>query len=347
MFYVWDTETALNIYTNSITAPIDSVAISGNGNRIAYVANSVLRYGDRVSDFSGLISSNAVAGAHAPVNFSSDGRFLAYVRHPAQNFQTNLVYLYDFQTGTNILVSHSFDSFGPAAGISDSPAFSGDGRFIAYRSSAEDMVPGDSNGLPDVFLFDRLTGATTLVSVNRTGLASADNRSLMPVISGDGRTIVFQSWASDLFTSDLNQSSDLFAFKLTVPPVTDSDGDGMDDQWELGYFQTLARDGTRDLDGDGATDLFEFLTGTDPTDPKSLFRGEITFGAASGLPRVEWPVSPGKAYRIEFKDSLGDTNWQRVVGNVSIIKRHGYFDDPTGSNGQRYYRIVLDQSLSQ
>src|SRR5690606_4086054 len=52
---------------------------------------------------------------------------------------------------------------------------------------------------------------------------------------------------------------------IQVNKAGDSDGDGMDDQWELDNFGTLDRDGTGDFDGDGISDLDEFLAGTDPT----------------------------------------------------------------------------------
>ncbi len=54
---------------------------------------------------------------------------------------------------------------------------------------------------------------------------------------------------------------------VTVHPHWDTDGDGMDDDWELAHFGTLDRDGTGDFDGDGISDLDEFLLGTNPTVP--------------------------------------------------------------------------------
>ncbi len=52
---------------------------------------------------------------------------------------------------------------------------------------------------------------------------------------------------------------------LTICPVNDIDCDGMDDEWEEEHFGTLDRDGTGDFDGDGISDLDEFLNGTNPT----------------------------------------------------------------------------------
>jgi hypothetical protein len=278
--------------------------------------------------------------------FSGDGRFLVYVtgarNDPYDEFWTNNIFLYDCQSGTNLPVSRRFDAPGIPNRASDSPVISADGRFVAYRSFASNCVPGDFNEVPDVFLYDRLTGATTLLSVKQSGTNTANNRSLMPVFSGDGQTLVFQSWASDLLAQDFNQGSDLFALKLSAPAITDSDGDGMDDQWELDYFGTLARDGTGDFDGDGATDLFEFLTGTDPTDPKSVFRAEIVYtGVAGQAPVITWPLAPGKSYRVQFKNDLMDPAWQDLNGNVVLIDGTGHATDLAPAAGRRFYRIVL------
>jgi hypothetical protein len=68
--------------------------------------------------------------------------------------------------------------------------------------------------VPDVFLWDRFTGATMLLSVSLWSDSSANNRSLTPVFSGDGATVFFESWASDLVPFDLNGWSDIFAVSL-------------------------------------------------------------------------------------------------------------------------------------
>ena len=133
------------------------------------------------------------------------------------------VYLYDFVTQSNFLVSQS-NPPGAANGPSDSPVISNDGRFVAYRSTATNLALGATNGLPNVFLYDRQTGTTTLLSANATGMAG-NNRSFTPQFSGDGQTVVFQSWASDLIAQDFNQVNDLFGVRIapfipTPPTIT-------------------------------------------------------------------------------------------------------------------------------
>ncbi len=219
--HVWNAQAQSNIYTNppgQIGAPENvTSAISSNGQRIAYRAGAKLYATDLPANTNWLIDP-ALSTPHPGLQFSGDGRFLVYATDDAQvptdTNGTNDVYLYDFQTGTNFLVSRSCNSPSAANGPSDSPTISSDGRFVAYRSFAGDLVPGDTNSLPDVFLYDRVTGATTLVSVNASGTSSGNNRSLAPVFSGDGTTLVFQSWASDLVAGDFNQGADVFALKL-------------------------------------------------------------------------------------------------------------------------------------
>ena len=129
-------------------------------------------------------------------------------------FSNANVYLYDFQTGTSLLISQNPNTLQPANGASDSPDISPDGRFIAYRSAATDLVAGNTNGIPQLIVYDRLAGSNILLSTAATGAASGDNRSLTPVFSGDGRTLVFASWASNLATDDFNHFSDVFAFEF-------------------------------------------------------------------------------------------------------------------------------------
>jgi hypothetical protein len=53
-----------------------------------------------------------------------------------------------------------------------------------------------------------------------------------------------------------------------------------------------------------------------------------------------WPILPGKSYRVQFKNSLGDANWQDFNGGTTLIGRQGYFNDPAPDAPQRFYRVV-------
>lgn len=96
-----------------------------------------------------------------------------------------------------------------ANGPSGGGAPSADGRHVAFHSEASNLVAGDVNGTRDIFIRDRRTGRTELVSVSSTG-AQANGRSTNPWLSGDGRFVVFLSTASSLVAGDGNGKIDAF-----------------------------------------------------------------------------------------------------------------------------------------
>jgi len=214
---LWNSQTATQIYTK-ITGPMSpGIAVSPDGNRIAYSMNTGFYVMDLAAN-SNLLVAASILTSHAGLQFSADSRYLVYATTSAvvagDTNKVADVYLYDFQTHSNSLVSQS--CLRPNAGnaASDSPTISADGRFIAYRSYANDLVVGDTNNQPDVFIFDRQTSTTTLVSASLFGDFAANNRSLAPTFSSDSQTLVFSSWASDLTAGDFNEGEDLFALKL-------------------------------------------------------------------------------------------------------------------------------------
>ena len=95
-------------------------------------------------------------------------------------------------------------------GSSLDPAVSLTGRFVAFDSDASNLVPGDSNGLRDVFWLDRSTGQIMRL-VNRGG-PEPNGISALPSISGDGRFVVFSSAASNLVAGDKNGKADVFLY---------------------------------------------------------------------------------------------------------------------------------------
>jgi Tol biopolymer transport system component len=307
--YVWNSLTAARIYTNT-SSSLTNISISPDGRWVAYTAGNLLFAEDLIAKTNCLIGSGPF-GPQAGLQFSGDDRFLAYATSAAQvASDTNGasdIYLYDFQSGTNLLVSQSFFSIGAANGAADSPALSPDGRFVVYRSYASNAVPGDSNNVPDLFLYDRVTQTTILLSVNLSGTATADNRSLTPVFSGDGKTLVFQSWASDLTTQDFNLGSDVFAL-------------------DLSGFQS----GTNQTNALSALQADIILVGT----PSS---------ASGQNPVIAWPFTPGTfTYGVLYKDDLNDPVWHNLNGNLTVLGGRAYINDLTPSASQRFYRIVLN-----
>jgi len=146
-------------------------------------------------------------------SLSADGRYVAFASNA-----TNLVagdtngvddiFLRDRALGTTERISVDSNE-GEALTHSLLPAISSDGRFVAFRSDALNLVAGDTNGFDDIFVRDRLTGATERVSVESTG-AQANSYSFSASISADGRYVAIWSLASNLVTGDSNGAADIF-----------------------------------------------------------------------------------------------------------------------------------------
>jgi hypothetical protein len=117
---------------------------------------------------------------------------------------------------TTTLVSINRTTTATGNGLSLGPATSSDGRFIAFESSATDLVAtSDTNNADDIFVRDRQTNATTLISVNSSGTATGSKGSSAPAISNNGRFVAFLSLATDLVTTtDNNNTADIFVRDL-------------------------------------------------------------------------------------------------------------------------------------
>ncbi len=125
------------------------------------------------------------------------GRWIVFTSTAADLGVTNpegheAVWLRDTLRRTTVLVSRT-----PAGAVADGdsgePSISADGRFVAYSSSAGDLVQDDHDLDEDVFLFDRVTGSTSLVSRRTTRTSDLEGRSLAPAISPNGRYITYSS----------------------------------------------------------------------------------------------------------------------------------------------------------
>jgi hypothetical protein len=92
---------------------------------------------------------------------------------------------------------------------------SADGRWVAYRSWATNLVAGGTDGHSNIYLYDRLSGSTVLVSANALRPGGGESDSFLPVFSGDGQTLFFQSESAELAPGDFNGSRDLFAVSIS------------------------------------------------------------------------------------------------------------------------------------
>jgi hypothetical protein len=134
-------------------------------------------------------------------SLSADGRFVAFLQGVLGDpVEMAGVFVHDRATGETTRVSVSSDGV-RSNGYASQAAISADGRFVAFSSSADNLVPGDTNGDVDVFVHDRITGETERVSVASDG-TQARRGSINPVISADGRYVAFDSFSDDLVPGD-------------------------------------------------------------------------------------------------------------------------------------------------
>jgi Tol biopolymer transport system component len=121
------------------------------------------------------------------------------------------VFVRDMVTGRTTLASVGVDG-AQGNGESRQGSISADGRFVAFSSNATNLVPGDTNDSPDVFVRDLRTGATSRVSIGIAG--QADQGGGQPEISSDGRHVTFTSGATNLVAGDTNDTQDVFVRDL-------------------------------------------------------------------------------------------------------------------------------------
>jgi fibronectin type III domain protein/WD40 repeat protein len=122
------------------------------------------------------------------------------------------IFVYDRQTGQTTFASVS--SAGVLSnGRSFEPSISYDGRYVAFESYSNNLVPNDTNGAGDIFVLDRETGQTIRASVSSSGV-QANGTSVQPSISTNGRYVVFTSYSTNLVPNDTNGQPDLFMYNL-------------------------------------------------------------------------------------------------------------------------------------
>ena len=223
--------------------PSRAPAISGDGRLVAFTSSATnLTAGNDATGtsehiYTAEVSSGAVRRIAVPVSnvsgsrmfssspaLSATGRYVAFVSSSGGDRDVNI---HDAQMRTTTRVSVTMPN-----GRSWAPAISADGRYVTFVSAASNLVAGDDNHSPDIFVSDWQMGSTELVSRTAKG-RSANDASYNPAISGDGRFIAFQSEASDLVCTvrcatameDINLLSDVFLYDRQTRSMRRISGD--------------------------------------------------------------------------------------------------------------------------
>lgn len=154
-------------------------------------------------------------------NISADGRYIAF---SAEN--TNLVsgdtngfsdiFVKDLLTGSIIRANTDSNGAQAVGWVSVAPSLSADGRFVAFQSGATNLVPGDTNGIDDIFVKDLHTGKTERLSVSANGSQASGGNPQRVSMSADGRYVIYQAALTNLVSGDTNGVDDVFFTNNTL-----------------------------------------------------------------------------------------------------------------------------------
>ncbi|RLE19728.1 MAG: hypothetical protein DRJ50_11855 [Actinobacteria bacterium] len=159
-------------------------------------------------------SEKQAKGASRQATVNWDGRYIAF-ESKARNLvagdtsRGNDVFLRDRKLGKTKRVSVS-NTERQAKGWSGDPKISNSGRYIAFESTAPNLVAKDTNGKWDVFVRDHIRKTTRIVSRTASGGQAKYGDSDDPAISGDARYISFESTAKNIVSNDKNRAEDIF-----------------------------------------------------------------------------------------------------------------------------------------
>jgi len=306
-----------------------------------------------------LVTPNAAgtASANAPsssIEITPDGRYVVFTSAATDlvagdtNGRSD-IFVRDVVANVTRLVSVAAAGGVSANGTSANGAPSADGRYVAFESAATDLIAGfvDGNGAGrDVFVRDLTAATTQLISVRRTGGASANGASNRPFISADGGLVVFLSAASDLvspFVDGNGPFSDIFVRDRVYPGTAlvsrNAAGTaGANAALEAGE---LSRDGrvlgfssaASDLvagDGNGVDDVFVALL---PVTPRPTWTPTQT--ATPTVTPTPTPTQPQKTGNLGSSVSALDASWilQSVVGLRLLSAPQMLAGDVSGSAG--------------
>lgn len=290
--FLWNRQTgnirlvSVNASGTVANAPSRSPEISGDGRYVAYrsaASNLAGSSGGQYQIFrcrvdttpvtavtlvsatpAGAAAGGGVSDGHA---ISGDGRLVAFYSDSTDivpgdtNGSSKDVFVRDVQLGmTTCITMSALVPTNRASAASLYPHLSADGRFVAYSSFADDLVFGDTNGVLDVFVFDRLQGQTTRVSVASDGSQSNGSNGHHNTgysgasISPDGRFVAFCSSATNLDPIDTYTTPDIFLHDLEtgvtrmiglanggqVPSGGQSTDSSLSDQAQLVVFVSAA-----------------------------------------------------------------------------------------------------------
>ncbi|MFE7525593.1 TolB family protein [Kitasatospora sp. NPDC057542] len=269
---------------------------------------------------------SALNAATTDASISGNGRYVAFSTTatnvvPGQPRHESDVFVRDRWTGRTELITAAALPSGDDQTIrtADSPTLSWDGRYVAYSSSRTDLAPGVKRGRSNIYVTDRWTHTTRLVTVGTEG-EGADNNSFTPTISADGSTVGFTSRAGNLLpgTPAADDGSPQLTGPRYYPYYVWKAGTGtvvgasLDDTGEL---IGVARDGRISPDGRYAVYSIPVFVGGFP-------------GPSHGnrLDVYVHELATGKLTKVNTDLPGTTTKWSSSNGVMTLDDRWVYFD---------------------
>jgi len=295
-------------------------------------------------------------------DISADGRHVAFSSYagnlvPDDGNGLADIFMYDRQTGMVERVSVAFDGT-ESNGSSSGSAISADGRFVAFESSAGNLVPGDSNGGLDIFVYDRDADSIERVSLAADG-TQANSWSWEPAISAHGRYVAFRSSADNLVPGDTNGVGDVFIYdRQPDSPERVSVASGGAEANDWSYMPAVSADGRHVVfhsaadnlvpgDGNDAWDVFvrdrgpaELMWGLNPNNGVFVREG-INDSYRAG---TDWLRVPGRLAQV----SVGEASVWGINPNGGIFCREGIArTDLTGRGWERATGTLSQVSVGE
>ncbi len=360
--YVHDQETGRTFLVSKTTSgqsAFDSISpvISAQGRYVAYQSESDeysstdingaadIFVFDTSKNYAVHVSVNANGDGSGPGRYcsypamSANGRFVAFAS-PATNFHsgsTGQESIFVKDRATDVLHLASQSTGGVVGALhSTLPALSADGRYVAYESTSSELVAGDNNNERDIFRHDLATGETIRVNLSSAG-NEANDRSFDPSLSGDGRFVVFTSYASNLVANDTNDAEDIFIHDCEngTTEVISVGANGLGD---LGCnFPAVSNDGGQvafwssatnlvNNDTNNKPDIFVRSSGQQIRTNQTLLVGEYSLDVGDVM-RLYWYNSPpSQPWWLAWSTNLNGSNvlnWDFDLGAPYTMLANG------------------------
>jgi uncharacterized repeat protein (TIGR01451 family) len=275
-------------YQISMTDDGRYIAFASSANNLVFspeqTSNQIYRY-DQTGHSNQLISiaPDGAAGDNASFSpqISADGSIIAFLSS-ASNLATNTsaaqqLYVRNLAAGTTALASVNTNGLGSSDAVYTF-SLATNGLNIAFQSYATDLVAGmiDTNSTADIFFHDVPSGTNALVSINLSGTGAGNAYSDHPVLSANGRFVLFGSYASDLAPGDTNSRYDIFLRDVVArtTALVSANPLGLAGNNQCGSHYFVSADGRYVAFESYATDL---APGTPPS-TRQVFRKDMLTG---------------------------------------------------------------------